>query len=71
MSNVEYQSVESSNVSSIGYLENNLYVMFKNGSEYVYKDVPESMFNELLTAKSVGSTLNNKVKGVFDFERIA
>lgn len=51
--------VVSSNVQEIGYQQDSqtLYVRFKNGSLYAYSGVEESVFEELRTAKSVGSYL--------------
>lgn len=62
--------VESSNVKSVGYNENTLYVLFKNGGLYQYKDVPVKIYDELLVAESVGKYLNKEIKKVYEVERI-
>jgi len=62
--------VESSNVKSIGYSDNTLYVLFKNGGLYQYKDVPVKVYDDMLVAESVGIYLNKEVKKVYETERI-
>jgi hypothetical protein len=62
-------SVVSSNIASIGYDPNTmtLEVEFKNGSVYQYFDVPESTYQELMTASSVGTYLNQHIKNSFRY----
>lgn len=64
-------SVDSTNLESVGYDGTNLFVRFKNGSIYVYFHVPESLYQELLNAESKGKFLNKHIKRVFQYERIA
>lgn len=66
---MEKIDVVSSNVVSVGWSNNRLYVDFKRGS-YVYKDVPEKVYNELLAAESKGKYMCREVKGKYDYERI-
>lgn len=61
--------VVSSNVVAVGYEDNNLYVDYKSGS-YVYKDVPEEIYNALLNAESKGKFMWAKVKGKYDYCKI-
>lgn len=63
--------VESSNLESVGHDGTNLFVRFKNGSVYVYFHVPKALYQELLAAESKGNFLNNYIKGIFQYERIA
>lgn len=67
--NIEMWDVNSSNVVAVGWNENNLYVDYKRGS-YVYKNVPESTFDHLLSAESKGKFMNTNVKGKYDYEYI-
>ena len=69
---IEMISVESSNIESIGYdlVESDLYVKFKNGSEYKYKSVPIKIYDKLIAADSVGSFFNRQVKDMFEFEKL-
>jgi hypothetical protein len=56
--------VTSTNVASIGYDPNTmtLEVEFRNGSVYQYFDVPETVYQELASASSVGTYLNQNIK---------
>ncbi len=68
----EMQSVSSSNVAQVGYVEENqeVYVRFLNGSLYIYKGVPQFEYEGLLNAPSVGSYLHRNYKNVYPYERI-
>jgi hypothetical protein len=68
----EMIAVESSNVASVGYLEETkeIFVKFLNGGVYKYKDAPKETFDALLTADSVGCYLNKKVKNVYPYEKV-
>jgi len=61
---MQYYAVSSSSLSEIGYDEssNTLAVRFQNGSEYHYFGVPESEFQALRYAGSVGTYLNASIK---------
>jgi len=63
--------VDSSNIEQIGYDSDNmeLHVIFKDGSLYVYTNVPVQIYEELLGAPSKGSYLNREVKGVYDYDK--
>lgn len=69
---MEMINVVSSNVAAVGYDEESqtLQVEFNNGSTYQYFDVPEEIFNGLLSAESVGQFLNQKVKGSYRYSRV-
>ena len=56
--------VTSSNVVAVGYDVNTmtLEVEFKHGSIYEYFDVPEVVYQEFMTADSVGTYLNQNIK---------
>ena len=71
-SNVEMIQVTSSNIESIGYDEQNqiAYVRFLNGSEYMYKDVPQSEFDGLLNAPSIGIYFNKNYRDVYPYEKL-
>jgi hypothetical protein len=66
---VDMQWVDSSNLEQVGYDEAKmeLYVGFKGGETYVYQDVPQSIFDQLMTAPSKGSFLNREVKNTYSF----
>ena len=69
---VEMIQVSSSNISAIGYDSENeiVHVQFLNGSEYIYKGVPQHEFDGLLNAPSVGSYLNRNYKNIYPYERV-
>lgn len=64
--------VVSSNVGEVGYDADAqaLHVRYLNHRTYVYSDVPEAIFQELLSAPSKGSFLNRMVKGVYAYHEI-
>ncbi len=64
--------VNSSNVGSVGYNAGRkiLGVTFLNGSAYEYSDVPEAVFEALLSASSVGKTLHAMVKGHYSYQKV-
>lgn len=65
--------VTSSNIASIGYdsVQMILEVEFLNGSIYHYYDIPESIYEGIMSAESHGKYLNEYVKkGGYRFERI-
>lgn len=57
-------SVNSSNISSIGYDENSetLRVSFNNGGLYDYHSVPKHLHEGLMSASSHGSYLDAYIK---------
>ncbi|MNC76807.1 hypothetical protein D3C75_1286100 [compost metagenome] len=69
---MERVSVSSSNIASVGHDESSqiLEVEFLNGSMYEYYDVPEHVYQELITASSVGSYFAQRVKNVYGFSRV-
>ncbi len=68
----DMQFVDSSNIEAIGYdpeaLE--LHVRFlKSGETYVYSDVNQAVFDELMQAESKGSYLNRRIKGNYQYRK--
>jgi len=62
----------SSNVASVGYdhKTQTLEVEFTNGSVYQYFDVPQSVYDQLINADSVGKYLNVNIKGSYRYARV-
>lgn len=62
----------SSNVAAVGYDENSdtLQVEFHNGGTYQYFDVPESLFESLRDADSVGGFLAANIKGSYRYSKV-
>lgn len=66
------QSVESSNLSSIGYDAENetLEVQFNHGGVYQYFDVPENVYEELMNADSHGRYFVQNIKDDYEFQKM-
>ena len=65
--------VSSSNIASIGYdpMQMILEVEFLNGSIYQYYDVPEALYEGIMSAEAHGKYLNEYIKkGGYRFERV-
>lgn len=69
---MERQAVSSSNVASVGYDPNSLTleVEFHDGNVYQYFDVPQHLADGLIGAASVGSFLNQNIKGSFRYIKL-
>lgn len=69
---MQRQPVQSSNVVSIGYDEQEkiLEIEFKNGSIYEYKFVPKEVFDEIMSAQSIGSAVSKVTRGAYVFRRV-
>jgi hypothetical protein len=65
------QPVSSSWVARVGYDPDTLTleVELLDGALYRYFDVPEHEANELVAADSVGTCLNEKIKGRYRYRR--
>jgi hypothetical protein len=47
-----------------------LRVTFISGSVYVYKGVPQRIYDQIKAARSKGKYLNRYIKGRFPFEKV-
>lgn len=65
------QAVESSNVDAIGYSKGNLYIDFKDGGSYKFKDVPQEIFTGIQNAGSAGKYFHAQIKGKFESEKLS
>lgn len=61
--NMKRQSVVSSNVASVGYDAENeiLEIEFNNGGVYQYFNVPENVYEELMSANSHGQYFDRNI----------
>lgn len=68
---MERVSVSSSNIATVGHDEPSqiLEVEFLTGAVYEYYDVPEHVYQELISASSVGSYFAQRIKNVYSFAR--
>jgi hypothetical protein len=64
--------VSSSNVATVGYDSETqtLQIEFNNGGVYQYFDVPQDIYEALISADSVGKILNAQIKGYFRYARV-
>lgn len=66
-------SVSSSNLASVGYDPKNmiLEIEFHNGGIYQYLNIPESVYNGLMSADSHGKYFDTYIKkGGYSFKKI-
>ena len=68
---VEKLEVDSSAISEVSYYPNveRLFVLFKNGREYEYFNVPNHVMNGLREASSKGKFLNKYVLAFYRFKK--
>ena len=64
---MEMKPVYSSMVDAVGYDPDaqELRVQFKSGKVAAYRNVPESVARSVVNAPSVGTALNDFIKGVY------
>lgn len=62
----------SSSVASVGYdpETNEMQVQFKGGGVYLYKKVPQHIYENMINASSVGKYFHLNVKNFYDFVKI-
>jgi ATP-dependent DNA helicase RecG len=70
--NMKRQSVESSNLASIGYDAENeiLEIEFNHGGVYQYFDVPENVYEELMNADSHGVYFLANIRNDYEYEKM-
>jgi hypothetical protein len=73
LSTVKRQKVVSSNLRSVGYDEaaRVLEVEFQNGRVYRYLDVPREVYEELMSADSLGRYFNEYIRESYQYSRAA
>ena len=64
------KSVVSSDIDSIGYEYGTLHIRFNSGGLYRYSNVPESIYNGLMSASSHGKYFHAYIKGKYGDTRI-
>ena len=62
--------VDSSNIAAVGYDKEAhlLEIEFHHGAIYRYSDVPEKVFEELMSSPSMGSYFMNEIKSKFKYQ---
>ena len=66
------QTVESSNLASIGYDSENeiLEIEFNHGGIYQYFDVPHDVYEELMNAESHGKYFSANIRNDYEYQRL-
>ena len=69
---MKFTQVESSNIAEIAFDEEKeaLFVKFKNDTVYEYSEVPYYVFEEMLSADSVGSYFHKNVRSSYEFSKL-
>lgn len=62
--------VNSSNIESIGYEKNDLFVEFKTGNIYKYSNVEKTLYEDFLKSESKGQFLNSFIKNNYKYSRL-
>jgi hypothetical protein len=72
LSDIPMISVESSNISEIGYDNDSetLVVEFNHGGKYAYDGVPAEEFDALKVAESKGKYFIANIKGKYTFRKV-
>jgi hypothetical protein len=66
---VERQPVESTVIDAVGY-SHVLEIQFESGRVYQYYDVPEEVFQGMLSADSKGKYFNAHIRGKYQYREI-
>jgi hypothetical protein len=66
---MQRQDVESTVIDAIGY-SHVLEIRFESGRIYQYYDVPEEVYNAMLTAPSKGKYFNEHIRGKYSYQEI-
>jgi hypothetical protein len=66
------QPVSSSNLAAVGYdpETQTLAIEFKSGGTYEYYDVPQQVFDGLLSAASHGQYFQSNIRGSYRYARL-
>ena len=69
---MERQSVESSNLASVGYDAENeiLEIEFNHGGVYQYFDVPQNVYEELMNASSHGVYFSANIRNDYAYQKL-
>ena len=69
---MERLPVSSSNIATVGYDPNTmiLEIEFQTGSVYQYKNVPQSVYSELIHSSSCGAYFDSEIRNIYQYERI-
>ncbi len=66
---MQRQDVESTVIDAVGY-SRVLEIRFESGRIYQYYNVPEEVYNAMLTAPSKGKYFNESIRGKYSYQEI-
>jgi len=66
---MQRQDVESTVIDALGY-SRVLEIRFESGHIYQYYNVPEEVYNAMLTAPSKGKYFNEQIRGKYSYQEI-
>ena len=66
---MDRQEVESSVIGAVGH-SRVLEILFESGRVYQYYDVPENIYQEMLTSESKGKYFNANIRGKYPYQEI-
>ncbi len=66
------QPVSSSNLESVGYDQTTqtMEIEFRDGSLYQYFDVPQHVYDGLISAPSAGQYFHSQIRGIYRYARV-
>lgn len=68
---MKWQNVDSSVIKNVRFkTEGIMDVQFTSGQVYSYYEVPQSIYENLINAESVGMFFQNNVKGNFKYRKL-
>lgn len=73
MKEIKMQAVTSSNISRVGYddEDSTLRIEYGSGDSWDYADVPQARFESLLAAPSIGKYVNQFIKGAYAGKKVS
>jgi hypothetical protein len=69
---MEWTSIRSTNIREAGFdaETNELEIVFADGARYRYRSVPESIYQELVSARSAGRYFHQKIRDRYSYTRV-
>ena len=67
---VDWIELQSSVVSAAAYQGSSLYIRFTSDHEYEYYNVPETIYEHLLRAPSIGQYFNANIRDHYDYRQL-
>jgi frataxin-like iron-binding protein CyaY len=55
----------STTIQNVDWKNGTMTIQFKNGTIYVYKNVPQALYDEFIVAESAGKYFHKYIKPVF------